>query len=204
MDQDRCTLDLLKFFVRRRHEICSYILAQVPHMHDANDLFDQFKPGTNFAAWGIEVMRYGILVYHRTLAQSKRALMDDSLFRTLMARIPTMQNEAAARIQALHRCQALLGDRAKRPIKMRRELSIPVEMITSYLRMSGRHVYHVLGQITAVLLRWMRRALGPALISSTGLLFSQCPVTVGSFCPAFQEQVDTHFLGGSYRDPHTS
>jgi hypothetical protein len=108
MDQDNRTLDFLKLFVRHEHEIYAYILALAPHVHDPDDLFqegmtvmwrkfDQFKPGTNLAAWGIEVMRY--------------------------------------------------------------ELNTPMEKIASYLGVSRRQVHRVLGQITDVLLRCMRRTM---------------------------------------------
>jgi AraC-like DNA-binding protein len=73
--------------------------------------------------------------------------------------MPTIQDEAAVRIEALRKCLALLDDRAKRLIKMRYERNIPVEKIASFLKLSRRHVYHVLGQITSVLLRCMRRTL---------------------------------------------
>jgi RNA polymerase sigma-70 factor (ECF subfamily) len=170
MDQDKRTLDFLRLFVRHQHEIYTYILALVPHVHDADDLFqdgvavmwrkfDQFKPGTNFAAWGIQIMRYEILVYRKNVARSKRVMMGDSLFEALMDRIPAIQDEAAARIEALRKCRALLDDRAKRLLKMRFELNLSMEEIASYLKLSRRHVYHVLGQITGVLLRCMRRTL---------------------------------------------
>jgi RNA polymerase sigma-70 factor, ECF subfamily len=170
MDQDKRTLDFLRLFVRHQHEIYAYILALVPHVHDADDLFqegmavmwrkfDQFKPGTNFAAWGVQIMRYEILVYRRNLARSKRVLMEDALFEALMDRIPTIQDEAAARIETLRKCRTLLDDRAKRLLKMRYELNLSMEEIASHLKLSRRHVYHVLGQITGVLLRCLRRTL---------------------------------------------
>lgn len=170
MDQDKRTLDFLKLFVRHQQEIYAYILTLVPHVHDADDLFqegmtvmwrkfDQFQPGTNFAAWGIQVMRYQILDYRRSLARSKRVLMEDSLFETLMNHLPAIQDEMAVRIEALRKCQSLLDDRAKRIIKMRYEHNTPVEKIASYLKVSRRQVYHILGQINGVLLRCMRRTL---------------------------------------------
>ncbi len=170
MDQDNRTLDFLKLFVRHEHEIYAYILALVPHVHDADDLFqdgmtvmwqkfDQFKPGTNFAAWGIEVMRYEILVYRKNLARNKRVLLADSLFEALLGDIPTIQDEAASRIEALRKCQALMDDRAKQIIQMRYELNTPMEKIASRLKISRRQVHRVFGQITDVLLRCMRRTL---------------------------------------------
>jgi RNA polymerase sigma-70 factor, ECF subfamily len=170
MDQDNRTLDFLRLFVRHEHELYAYILALVPHVHDADDLFqegmtvmwrkfEQFKTGTNFAAWGIEVMRYEILVYRRNLARDKRVLMEDALFEALLNDIPTIQDEAPARIEALRKCQALLDDRAKQIIQMRYEMNIPMEKIASHLKISRRQVHRVLGQITDVLLRCMRRTL---------------------------------------------
>jgi RNA polymerase sigma-70 factor (ECF subfamily) len=170
MDQDKRTLEFLKLFVRHQQEIYAYILTLVPHVHDADDLFqdgmvvmwqkfNQFQPGTNFAAWGVQIMRFEILDYRRNQARDKQVLMEDSLFEALMNHMPTIQDDAAARIEALRKCLTLLDDRAKRIIKMRYERNISVEKIASFLKLSRRHVYHVLGQINSVLLRCMRRKL---------------------------------------------
>jgi RNA polymerase sigma-70 factor (ECF subfamily) len=170
MDQDKRTLEFLKLFIRHQQEIYAYILTLVPHVHDADDLFqngmivmwqkfDQFRLGTNFAAWGVQIMRFQILDYRRNLARNKQVLMEESLFEAQMDYKPTIQDETATRIEALHKCLALLDDRAKRIIKMRYERSIPVEKIASYLNLSRRHIYHILGQINSVLLRCMRRTL---------------------------------------------
>jgi RNA polymerase sigma-70 factor (ECF subfamily) len=170
MDQDKRTLEFLKLFVRHQQEIYAYILTLVPHVHDADDLFQdgmtvmwkkfgQFQPGMNFAAWGIQIMRFQILDYRRNLARSKRVLMENKLFEALMDHRPTIQSEVAARIEALRKCQSLLDNRSKRIIKMRYERNVSVEKIASYLKLSRRHVYHILGQISSVLLRCMRRTL---------------------------------------------
>jgi RNA polymerase sigma-70 factor (ECF subfamily) len=170
MDQDKRTLDFVRLLMRHQQEVYAYVLTLVPHVHDADDLFqdgmtvmwrklDQFKPGTNFAAWAVQIMRYQILEYRRNAARAKRVLMEDSLFEQVMDHIPTLQDEAAARIEALRKCQALLDDRAKRIIKMRYERNTSIEEIASHLKVSRRHVYHVLGQINNVLLRCMRRTL---------------------------------------------
>jgi RNA polymerase sigma-70 factor (ECF subfamily) len=170
MDQDRRTLDFVRLLMRHQQEIYAYVLTLVPHVHDADDLFqdgmtvmwrkfDQFKPGTNFGAWAVQIMRYKILEYRRNAAQGKRVLMEDSLFEAVMNHIPTIQDEAAARIEALRKCLTLLDDRAKRILKMRYERNVSIETLASYLKVSRRQVYHVLGQINNVLLRCMRRTL---------------------------------------------
>jgi RNA polymerase sigma-70 factor, ECF subfamily len=170
MGQDKQTLEFLRLFVRHQQQIYAYILTLVPNVHDADDLFqegitvmwrkfDQFQPGTNFAAWGIQVMRYEILDYRRNLARSKQVLMEDSFFETLIDRMSTIQDDVAVRIEALRKCQTLLDNRSKRILKMRYERNISVDEIASFLTLSRRHVYHILGQINSVLLRCMRRTL---------------------------------------------
>jgi RNA polymerase sigma-70 factor (ECF subfamily) len=170
MDQGKRTLEFLRLFVRHQQEIYAYILTLVPNVHDADDLFqdgmivmwqkfDQFQIGTNFAAWGVQIMRFKILDYRRNLARSKQVLIEDSLFEILIDYLPTIQDDTAARIEALHKCLALLDDRARRIIKMRYERNISVEKIASYLKLSRRHIYHILGQINSILLRCMRRTL---------------------------------------------
>ena len=170
MDQDKRTLEFLKLFVRHQQEIYAYILTLVPHVHDADDLFqdgmivmwqkfDQFQPGTNFTAWCVQIMRFQILEYRRNLAHNKQILIEDTLFESLIDHMSIIQDETAARIEALRKCLALLDDRAKRIIKMRYERNISVEKIAMYLKISRRHVYHVLGQINSILLRCMQRKL---------------------------------------------
>ena len=170
MDPDSRTLEFLKLFVRHEQEIYAYILTLIPNVHDADDLFqdgmtvmwkkfDQFQPGTNFAAWGVQIMRYQILDYRRKLARSKRVLIEDSLFEVLMDYTSTVKDEVAARIEALRKCQTLLNNRSKWILKMRYERNISVEEIASYLKLSRRHVYYILGKINSVLLRCMRRTL---------------------------------------------
>ncbi|MEN6427395.1 MAG: sigma-70 family RNA polymerase sigma factor [Phycisphaerales bacterium] len=162
MGQDKRTPDFLGLFVRHQQEIYAYILTLVPHVNDADDLFqdgmmvtwqkfNQFEPGTNFAAWGVQIMRYQILEYRRKLARSKQVFVEDSLFEVLLDHMPTIQDGLAARVETLRRWQSLLGDRAKRILKMCYEHNTPAEEIASYLKVSRRYVYHILGQINGVL-----------------------------------------------------
>jgi RNA polymerase sigma-70 factor, ECF subfamily len=68
MNRDKRTFDFLKLVLQHQHEIYAYILMLVPHIHDADDLFqdgmtimwkkfDQFQPGTKFAAWAGSFVR---------------------------------------------------------------------------------------------------------------------------------------------------
>ncbi len=170
MDQDKRTVDFLRLFVRHQQEIYAFVLTLVPHIHDADDLFqdgmatmwrkfDQFKLGTNFAAWAVQIMRYQILDYRRNLARSKRVALEDSVLEALLDHMPAIQDEMPIRLEALRKCQTLLDDRAKRILKMRYEHNTPIPEVASYLKVSRRHLYHILGQINSVLLRCMRRTL---------------------------------------------
>jgi RNA polymerase sigma-70 factor (ECF subfamily) len=171
MDQDKRTLDFLRLFVRHQQEIYAYILILVPYEHDADDLFqdgmtvmwqkfDQFRPGTNFAAWGVQILHYLILDYRRKVARNnKRVLMEDAVFEALTEHIPTIQDEMAIRIEALRKCLAGLDDRAKEIIQMRFERNISIEDMAAHLKRSPRQVHRILGQISDVLLRCMNRTL---------------------------------------------
>ncbi|MBE0534371.1 MAG: sigma-70 family RNA polymerase sigma factor [Phycisphaerae bacterium] len=170
MDQDKRTLDFLRLFVRHQQEIYTYILILVPHEHDADDLFqdgmavmwrkfNQFKSGTNFAAWGVQIMHYLILDYRRKVARNKCVLMKDAVFEALTEHVPTIQDEMAIRIEALRKCQAGLDDQIKRIIRMRFELNTSVEDMAVYLKRSPRQVYRILGQISNILLRCMNKTL---------------------------------------------
>jgi len=170
MAQNNQTLDFLKLFVRHQQEIYAYILTLVPNVHDADDVFqegmvvmwqkfEQFEPGTNFAAWGVRIMRYQILDYRRKMGHSKLVFTDNALFELMIDHMKVIQDDLPTRIEALRKCQRLLDDRSKRIIKMRYERNVPVKKIASFLKLSRRHIYHILGQINSMLLRCMRRTL---------------------------------------------
>lgn len=175
MTQNNQTPDFLKLFVRHQQEIYAYVITLLPNVHDADDLFqegmvvmwqkfEQFVPGTNFAAWGVRIMQYEILDYRRRMSRSKQVFVDDSLFELLQDHMQGIQDELPARIEALRTCQGLLDDRSKRILKMRYERNVPVVEIASYLKVSRRHIYHLLGRITDMLLRCMRKTLADGSI----------------------------------------
>lgn len=170
MDQDKRTLDFLRLFVQHQQEIYAYILILVPRGHDADDLFqdgmtvmwekfDQFKPGTNFAAWGVQIMHYLILDYRRKVARNKQVLMEDAVFEALTRYVPAVQDEMDIRIDALRKCLTGLDDRAKKIIEMRFERNISIDDIAVHLQRSPRQVFRIFGQISNVLLRCMNRTL---------------------------------------------
>ena len=81
------------------------------------------------------------------------------MFELMIDHMKSTQDELPTRIEALRKCQRLLDDRYKRIIKMRYERNVPVNKIASYLKLSRRHIYHMLGQINSMLLRCVRRSL---------------------------------------------
>jgi len=160
----------LRYFVRHQQEIYACILTLVPNLHDADDLFqegltvmwhkfDQFAPGTNFAAWAVQIMRYLILDYRRRCARSKKVQLSDEVLDTLMDHMPSPQDQMAVRLEALKDCMAQLDERARRMIKVRYERNTSVADMASQLRISVRQVQRTLASINGVLLRCMRRSL---------------------------------------------
>jgi DNA-directed RNA polymerase specialized sigma24 family protein len=68
--------------------------------------YDQFKPGTNFAAWCVRIMRYQISEYRQNLARSKRVVINGSLFEALMDCMPAVQDQMAVLLRCIRKTPA--------------------------------------------------------------------------------------------------
>ena len=170
MQSDVRGIAFLRLFVRHQQEIYAYILTLVQNVHDADDLFqegltvmwhkfDQFEPGTNFAAWAVQVMRYLILDYRRRCARNRQVQLSDEVLDAMMDRVPSLQDQMAVRLEALKDCIGQLDERARRMVKIRYERNTPVADMASQLKISVRQVQRTLASINGILLRCMRRSL---------------------------------------------
>jgi RNA polymerase sigma-70 factor (ECF subfamily) len=170
MESDARGVIFLKHFIRHQQEIYAYILTLVPHLHDADDLFqeamtvmwrkfDQFEPGTNFVAWGIKIAQFLVVDYRRHKARNRQTQLSDEVLDALAERMPAVQDRMAERLEALKRCLSRLDDRAKCLVKMRYERNTSVRDMASTLELSVRQVHRNLASINGMLLRCMRRGL---------------------------------------------
>jgi RNA polymerase sigma-70 factor (ECF subfamily) len=105
----------VKLLAACERRLYDYIFALVGNFADADEIaqdtklrlweqFDQFEPGTNFAAWACTVARYRVLD-HRKAAKREHILLSDEFCQRLADSLSSQTEDlAAARLRALQTC----------------------------------------------------------------------------------------------------
>ncbi len=148
---------------RRVH---GFIRALVPELADVDDLFqqtsavlwrrfDDFQPGTNFAAWAMQIARNQIRDY-RKIHMRRRGVFSDDLFDAIADKIASATDTVDSRQEALTSCLLDLPPDARRLIQMRYVDDKSVEEIAQELNRSDKTVYRLLGQLRQALMACVR------------------------------------------------
>lgn len=119
----------MQMFLQTERRILGFILSLVPHLADAEDLlqetcsimwrkFNQFKRGTDFAAWGISIARYRVLTYRRTSASSK-VFFSEQLMEQIADAATGVSLQNDDRLAALQSCLSGLREKDRELIRLR-------------------------------------------------------------------------------------
>jgi RNA polymerase sigma-70 factor (ECF subfamily) len=162
----------VRLFLENQRRIYGLILALVPQGPDADDIlqetcavlwqkFDEFDPGTNFAAWSLRIARYQVMAYYTTRRRQKARLCDETL-EAVVDRMSARPEREDARSAALDGCLGDLPEPERRIIDLRYRAGASVEELA---RRSGKTVeaaYKALHRAHERLLQCMRGKLGAA------------------------------------------
>ena len=120
-EQNRETVqEFMRLLARHERSLYSYILAQVPHWADADEVaqetrlrlweqFDQFEPGSQFGAWAKTIAYYQILTYRRRQQRGSYRFSERAI-ELLAAESEVRADELCPRHLALEKCLAELND----------------------------------------------------------------------------------------------
>jgi RNA polymerase sigma-70 factor (ECF subfamily) len=152
---------LMLLMTQHQRRIFSYIYTLVPERHDAEDIlqetslvicekFDQFQPGTDFAAWACQIAYWEVRRARQKFARSKVLFNQDvvdSIAQTAAEMIPEM----SARHQALAHCLQKLPARDRELVLTRYEPGCGVELAAQRSGRSLEAAYKALGRIRKLL-----------------------------------------------------
>ena len=136
---------LMALMTRHQRQIFGYIYTLVPHRADAEDLlqetsliicekFDQFKPGTDFVAWGCQIAYWRIRYARQKFARSK-LIFNQEIVDALAQTAEAMHAELDERHIALADCLRKLHQRDRELVLTRYE---PGCGVPEAARRSGR------------------------------------------------------------------
>ncbi len=163
--------EFLRLFLQHQRRIYGLILALVPNGPDADDIlqetsavlwqkFDEFDPGSNFAAWALRIARFQVMAYYTTKRRLKARLSDETLD-AVVERLASRTEREDARSVALDGCLADLPEEDRRLIELRYRGGASVGEVA---QRSGRTVeaaYKALHRAHERLLQCMRGKLAP-------------------------------------------
>ena len=159
--------EFLHLFSASQNRIYAFILSLLSNSSDADDVmqeattimwrkFDQFKPGTDFVAWGITIARYEVLEFR---SKKKTVQFGDDVIKTLEDEAASTISKADSRKDALKKCIEKLCLMDRQMIHMRYNDNIPVKQIAPRVGKNVQNIYRSLARIHENLLQCIRRIL---------------------------------------------
>ena len=161
----------MRLYLQNQRRIYGLILALVPNGPDADDIlqetcsvlwqkFDEFDPGSNFAAWSLRIARFQVMAYYSTRRRQKARLSDETLD-AVVERMASRPEREDARSAALDGCLEGLPEEDRRLIELRYRGGASVDEVA---RRTGRTVvgaYKALHRAHERLMQCMRGKLAP-------------------------------------------
>lgn len=148
-----------------------FVCAQIPNMHDAEDVlqkatvllwrkFPEYREGTSFKAWAIQVARYEVLHARRSYARSKCVFTDELIDRIADDCAGTSVMDVEARSRALDGCLMKLSDPQRRIIESHYRERLTFESIARACGRTAEQLRVQLFRLRAVLRKCISDTLG--------------------------------------------
>ncbi|MBN1456528.1 MAG: sigma-70 family RNA polymerase sigma factor [Sedimentisphaerales bacterium] len=161
--------DFLGLYSKEQKKIFLFILSMVHRQTDAEDImqqtaaemwrmFDRFKEGTNFAAWGITIARYRILDYRKKQVRNSLFLSED-VYRKVIQEFQAILPSSDKRKNALRGCLNKLKESDRRMLSMHYEDGFNYKQIAEKLRASKTGIYKIMARIHTNLNRCIQKTL---------------------------------------------
>jgi RNA polymerase sigma-70 factor (ECF subfamily) len=155
--------DFMQLVTQHQVALYGYIFALVQHAADADDVFqrtlltlwrrfDDFEPGTNFAAWAWKTAKFEALNHARS-KRRERLVFSDSLATVLADQIDGLASDASdeSRRAALDECMQLLHEKDRQLLQLCYEGDSPLKSIAEQLGRTAQSVCNSLKRIRTAL-----------------------------------------------------
>jgi RNA polymerase sigma-70 factor (ECF subfamily) len=159
----------MRLFLSHERRLRGLILTMVPNWTDAEDVlqetsavmwrkFDQFTPGTDFAAWALAIARFQALDFIKR-RKVRRAKFSDQLLDQIADEVAARHRELDARHDALEHCLGKLNDRDRTLIRLRYTESATPQQVAQQTGRTIHAVYKALNRLHEALLQCVRSAM---------------------------------------------
>jgi RNA polymerase sigma-70 factor, ECF subfamily len=165
------TEEFLKLSMSAHRRLLAFILTLTPNQTDAEDLlqettmvmwrrFNEYRPGSDFIAWGITIARYKVLNYRKKYATSHVQFSDDVLD-VLQAEAPGMLKELDSRTEIVRKCLRKLEEKDINLIRLRYGKGLTFQAISEQLGRSAQSIHKSIARIHNAIIFCVRRTITP-------------------------------------------
>ena len=147
----------IRLFTTNERRIFTYILAQLGHLADAEDVLQEvsvvlwqkigeYDEGTNFTAWAFSIARHKVL-QHRAEMARRPLPFDDELVESLAADMEAIGEQLEERHKALAICLAKLPEGDRDLMRRRYEAGATIKAIAAAVNRPLEGLYKAVRRI---------------------------------------------------------
>jgi len=165
----RRSQQFMQLLTRHQSQVFGYLYALVRNLADTDDLyqqttlllwkkFDEFQPGSNFAAWACKVARFEALNFLQQKRRS-RLIFDDDVILTLADVDFDAAPAVEARQEALEKCLAKLNGSDRQLLQQVYGDDAQIKVVAARIGRPIQSVYTALCRIRQALFACIQRTL---------------------------------------------
>ncbi len=166
--QDKKSKEFVSLLTMYQSNIYAYIVSLVANFIDADDIiqettstmweqFDQFKPGTDFVAWGNRIAFYKVLDFRKKKRSDQKIIFSEEILNKFSDAAPAHLDNLGEAIQKLKDCIKKLNVPDGSLIQLRFLSGLSVNELARRFNTSVRTIYYNLSRIQGLLLTCMGR-----------------------------------------------
>lgn len=159
----------LKLYKAHHKLIFRYILTISPNLSAAEDImqdtmllmwrkFDQFRPGTNFTSWGIQIAKYNVSNFYQKSTRVNIQFDTDAL-ENLVGHQQKFTENKDGFINALRECARKLDSRNLEILQMKYHQGLKAKEISERIGMTIHAVYKGLARVQYALQKCIQQRL---------------------------------------------
>ncbi len=158
-----------KLLLSHQKHIYGYIFMHIPNDSDAEDIFqdvalvmcrrfEEFSPGSNFLAWGIEIAKRKVIKFRQKQVKSK-VIFNDQNLEKLIEYSTSYLDGMDHRKSALKKCIDKLSPQDKILLEKRYHKNVKVIDISKQVNRSAGALYQVFSRIHLTLRNCVKRTM---------------------------------------------
>ena len=163
---------------QHRAAVFGYLMAHTGNFNDAEDLFQdvcthvferysEFRPGTNFRAWVMEITRYKVLSYYKEFGGKRRLLQLTPEIAERMAQSGAGSEDEKPEVAALRNCLKRLTGKKRELILGRFGQGLSCQEVAKNVGWTPESVYVALSRLKSALEECVQGQLPPRAEGAT-------------------------------------